>query len=469
MDRDHQRPCLLVGAMSLVAGALRLGFINNFISKPVLDGFVAGLALNILIGQVPKFLGYDIGGDLNFFGSVGAVFDHLSKTNAATLAVGVGSFALLAWLHSLSSRLPAALITVVVSVLAVVIGDLSGHGVALIGEIPSGFPTLSFPGVGLDTFGLLIPGALGIMLVAYAETLSGGRTFAARRRYRIDPDQEFTAIGWANIGAGLFQGFAVNGSLSRTKLKYDVGVKTQYSTLFTGIAVLLTLLFLTWFFEDLAEATIAAIVIHAVAPLVRPRSWPLLWRTARFEFWAALAAALVTMGFGEVQGLFFGVLVAVVMVTARASAAPMVELGYRRDAHAYAELGASEDVERVPGVVILRAGATPFFANASSFHDAILDAAYSADPSPKAVVLDCDVVTSIDLTAAAELNRLADELVGLGVELRLARVSSAVAAELREQGVEAAIEPAKLFVTVREAVEADPAAGSTGLVDAPDR
>lgn len=445
---------LLVGVMALVAGVLRLGFINNFISKPVLDGFVAGLALNIIVGQVPKFLGFSIDRDLGFFESVAEIVEGIDQFSATTFAVGAVSYALLAGLHRVSGKIPAALFTVAVSVLAVVLFDLTDHGVAVIGDIPSGFPTPEVPDIGLGDLETLVPGALGMMLVAYAETLSGARTFAVRRQYRIDPDQEFIAIGWSNVVAGFFQGFAVNGSLSRTKLKYDVGVRTQYSTLFTGVAVAATLLVFTWFFEDLAEATIAAIVIHAVAALVRPQFWPRLWRTARLEFWAALGAALVTMTLGEVQGLFVGVLIAIIMVTARASVAPMVQLGYVARRDAYTELDQVPEAERVPGIVILRFGATPDFSNAAGFHDAIVDAVYDADPSPTDVVLDFDAVTSIDVTAGGALIQLVNELGQLDVGLRLARVDAEVRDELEDQGIEQAIGSANIYLTVREAVEA---------------
>ncbi len=445
---------VIVGVMALAAGLLRLGTINNFISKPVLDGFVAGLALNIIIGQVPKLLGFGIDGDLNFFESVVEVVRGLDQTDGLTFLIGAGSYLVLAVLRRVSPKIPAALVVVAISVLLVFLFDLDDHGVAVIGEVPSGFPTLDVPDVDLGLIGQLLPGAFGMMVVAYAETLSGGRTFAARRHYRIDPDQEFVALGGANIAAGLFGGFTVNGSLSRTKLKFDVGVKTQYSTLFTGVAVAVTLIALTWFFEDLADATIAAIVIHAVGSLVRPRMWPRLWRTARFEFWAALAAALVTMTLGEVQGLFFGVVVAVFMVTARAAQSPVVELGYLADSDAYVERDAAPDAQRVPGVVVLRSAASPSFANTSEFHDAVIGAVYAADPTPDAVVLDCDTVSTLDVTATDGIEQLVDELTTLGVALHLARVSPTVLAELRERGLDALTRPEVVHVTVREAVRA---------------
>lgn len=445
---------VLVGLLALGAGLLRLGSINDYISKPVLDGFVAGLALNILIGQVPKLLGFSIDGDLNFFESVVEVVRGLDQTHGLTFLIGAGSYAVLVVLHRISARIPAALVVVALSVLLVFLLDLDGRGVAVIGEVPSGFPTLEIPHVDLGLVGQLLPGAFGMMIVAYAETLSGGRTFAARRHYRIDPDQEFVALGGANIASGLFGGFAVNGSLSRTKLKYDVGVKTQYSTLFTGVAVAVTLVALTWFFEDLADATIAAIVIHAVASLVRPRMWPRLWRTAPFEFWAALAAALVTMTVGEVQGLFFGVVVAVFMVTARNAQAPVAELGYLAESDAFVQRDAAPGARAVPGVVVLRAAAAPSFANASEFHDAVVDAVYDTDPTPDAVVLDFDTVTSVDVTAAESLEQLAGELGALQVALHLARVSPAVLAELRAHGLDDLTEEQRVHVTVREAVDA---------------
>ncbi len=445
---------ILVGILALAAGLLRLGFINNFISKPVLDGFVAGLALNILVGQIPKFLGFSLGGDLNFFETLAETVRSVEKTSGYTLLVGLASIALLIGLHRISARIPAALITVGASVIGVVLFGLTDRGVAVIGHIPSGFPTPEVPSVGLDTMGSLLPAALGIALVAYAETLSGGRTFAVRRQYRIDPDQEFIALGAANIGSGFFGGFAVNGSLSRTKLKYDAGVKTQFSTLYTGIAVVITLVALTWLFEDLAEATIAAIVIHAVAPLVRPSTWPRLWRTARLEFFAAMGAALVTMTFGEVQGLFFGVIVAIIMLTVRASRASINELGYLPDADTYAEIDSHPEAVRVPSVLILRAAANPSFSNAASFHDAIVDAVYAADPSPTDVVLDCDIVSSIDVTVASTFERLVPELQALGVHTRLARVDPAVRQELNAHGLDSVLDDESLHLTIRDAVDA---------------
>lgn len=442
---------ILVGVICLIAGILKLGFINNFISKPVLDGFVAGLALNIIIGQVPKLFGFDIDSGLNFWESVAAFFQGLDEINITATIIGIGSLLMLIGLSRISGRIPGALITVAVMVVVVSVLGLEDQ-IPVIGDIPSGFPVFDVPGVGLETIIALIPGALGIALVAYAETLSGGRTFAAKRRYQIDPNQEFVALGFSNIGAGFFQGFAVNGSLSRTKLKYDAGVKTSYSTLFTSIAIVLTLLFLTWFFENLADAAIAAIVIHAVWSLIRPKMWPRLWKTARMEFWAALLTALVVMTAGEVEGLAIGILIAILIVTAKVSSARVRQLGFSKDHDAYVETDVDEQAALTEGVVIVRPDAEPMFANTSDFHDALMDAVYEAPTTPHCVVIDMVTAADIDVTAGEGLEQVHEELDAIEINLKLARVGAVTQSDLDIQGLTDVIGASNIHGTIREAV-----------------
>ena len=258
---------LMTGVVALVAGLLRLGFISNFVSEPVLKGFIVGMALTIIIGQVPKLFGFERG-DGNFFEQAWDVVTGLGDTSLVTLMVGVLSLVLVVGLRRFLPRVPGSLVTVAVAVVAVKLFSLDEHGVSIVGHIDSGLPAFGFPDVEFGAYGHLAGAAVGVMFVGFAEGLGAARTYAAREHYDIDANRELLGLGAANLGSGLASGMVVNGSLSKTAVNGSAGARSQVSSLVVAVLTVVTLLLLTALFEDLPEATLAAVVIAAVIELV---------------------------------------------------------------------------------------------------------------------------------------------------------------------------------------------------------
>ena len=367
---------ICVGLAALVAGLLRLGFRANFISEPVLKGFIVGLALTVIAGQVPKLFGVEPGhGD--FFERAWDFLTNIDETDGLTLLVGVGSLAVLFGIPRVAPAIPGTLVAVVLGIGAVELFDLGAHGVAIVGSIDPGLPSLALPDVSLDRFGGLMAAALGVMLVGFAESLGTAKTYAQRENQEIDPNRELIGLGAANLGAGISGGFAVNGSLSKTAVNSTAGGRTQLVGLIVAGLTMLTLLLLTGFFESLPVATLAAIVIVALIDLIDLAALRDFYRVyssrlgraygfaARADFIAAVAAMLGVMIFGTLAGLFTGVLISLLLLLYRASRPPVAELGRVPGVSGhFSDLDRHPENRRVEGIAVLRIEGGLFFANA---------------------------------------------------------------------------------------------------------
>ncbi len=307
----------------------------------MLKGFIVGLALTIIIGQVPKLFGVD-GGDGDFFQKAWQTIGNLGETSGITILVGGLSLALVLALKRWNPAIPASLVAVGAGIAAVHIFGLDDHGLEIVGHVDSGLPSLGGPGLSLHDYGRLAAGGIGVMLVGFAEGLGAAKTYAERDHYEIDPNRELLGLGGANLAAGFSGGMVVNGSLSKTAVNAGAGARTQLSGLLVAALTVLTLLFLTGLFEDLPEATLAAIVIAAVVELVDFPALRGLYRvysrelgsdfglTARPDFIAAVAAMLGVLVFDTLPGLFIGIGVALLLLLYRASRPYVAELGELR-------------------------------------------------------------------------------------------------------------------------------------------
>jgi high affinity sulfate transporter 1 len=422
---------ICVGLAALIAGVLRLGFLANFISEPVLKGFIVGLSLTILSGQVPKLFGVEPGSG-DFFERVWDLLINIDQTDGLTLLVGVGSLAVLFGLPRVAPAIPATLAAVVLAIGATDLFDLGAHGVAIVGSIDSGLPSLALPDLSLDRFGGLTAAALGLMLVGFAESLGTAKTYAQRENRQIDANRELIGLGAANLGAGISGGFAVNGSLSKTAVNSTAGGRTQLVGLIAAGLTLLTLLFLTGYFESLPVATLAAVVIAALIDLIdfsALRSYYRVYSSrlgraygfaARVDFIAAVAAMLGVMIFGTLAGLFIGVLISLLLLLYRASRPPVTELGKVPGSSGhFSDLDRHPENRRVEGIVVLRIEGGLFFANAAPVAAEIRSAARRADIH--AVVIDAETVPFIDVTGAEVLDQVARELLADGVRVAIAR------------------------------------------------
>lgn len=420
---------LVAGLIALVAGLARLGFLASFISGPVLKGFIIGLALTILVGQLPKLFGVPKT-DGDFFEQAWGLITHLGDTQGWTLLVGGLSLAVVMILRTVAPRIPGSLVVVLGGIAAVPLFDLEAKGVDIVGSIPSGLPRLGLPDLGWSDYGSLATSAAGVVLIAFAEGLGAAKTYAARDHYRIDVNRELVGLGAANMGASLASGMVVNGSLSKTAVNGEAGARSQMSGLLVAALTVATLLFLTGLFENLPEATLAAVVIAAVIELIDRWALVRLWRSyttalggiygwaARADLIAALAALFGVLLFDTLPGLFIGIVVSIVLLVYRASRPHVAVLGRRAGEHHWVDLDRHPDAATEAGIVVLRPESGLFYANADNVAVAVTD---HLEPDTTAVVLDLASVPVIDVSAVDMLVELHDDLRRQQITLCVAR------------------------------------------------
>lgn len=416
------------GLSALIAGTLRLGFLANFISGPVLKGFIVGLALTIIIGQLPKLFGLPHGtGD--FFQQAWQLITHLPDTDGLTLLVGVSSLAVILALRRFAPGVPGSLVAVALGIAAVKVFDLD---VPVVGSLDSGLPSLAVPDIGLGDAGRLAAGGIGVMLIAFAEGLAAAKHYAAGSHTRIDPDRELVALGGANLAAAMSGGMVVAGSLSKTAVNVSAGGRSQASGLVAAALTVGTLLAMTGLFESLPEATLAAVVIAAVAELIDVPGIVELYDTytrrlgrqygwvARPDFIGAVAAMAGVLIFGTLPGLFVGIGVSLLLLIYRASRPYVAVLGRTPGpAGTFLDSDRHDDAQVPAGVVVLRVESGLYFANADAVRSRILEAA--AADGVRAVVIDAETVPFVDVSAARMIADVHVELHRMGSRLLLAR------------------------------------------------
>ncbi len=457
---------IVTGLIAVVAGLARLGFLANFISEPVLKGFIIGLALTIIVGQLPALVGVGKG-EGNFFEKLWDWITSLGDAQGLTVVVGVGSLALVLVLRRVAPVVPASLVAVIAGIVAVQLGDLDQHGVEIVGSISSGLPSFGAPDVGWSDYADLLAAAVGVMLVGFAEGLGAAKTYAARAHYEVDANRELLGLGAANLGSGLAAGMVVNGSLSKTAVNGSAGAKSQVSGLVAAVVTVLTLLFLTGLFEDLPEATLAAVVIAAVIELVDLPALVQLWRlatkhleriygvAARPDLIAAVAAMLGVLIFDTLPGLVIGIGVSLMLLLYRSSRPNVAVLGrIPGEPGRYGDIARHPENEVPPGVAILRVESGLFFANSDTVRDRVMDAA--AADGVHAVVIDAEAIPFVDVTAARMIIALRGDLERRGVSLHVAHDLGQVRDVLRAAGdmqdaVHASLEEAVAAATAERA------------------
>ncbi|WP_035718267.1 SulP family inorganic anion transporter [Gordonia terrae] len=462
---------ITAGLVALLAGVLRMGFIASFISEPVLKGFIVGLALTIIIGQVPKLFGVPKGAG-NFFEQAGSFLTHLSEWNWRTTIIGVTSLVLVLTIRRWLPLVPGSLVAVLGGIGAVWLLGLDDSGVDIVGQIDPGLPELGLPsGMSMDQYLELVGPAAGIVLIGFAEGLGAAKTYAARAGYTVDANRELIGLGAANVGSGLCSGMVVNGSLSKTAVNGGAGAKTQASGLVVAVLTVLTLMFLTGLFEKLPEATLAAVVIAAVVELVDLaalrrlyRVWTgrlgtIYGRAARADFIAALVALFGVLVFDTLPGLIIGIAASMLLLLYRVSrphVATVVKDGTR-----WVEATDEADPRHVEGVTVIRVEAGLFFANADTVRDRISDLATG---DARAIVLDAETSPFIDVSAVSMLVELHDALSGRGIQFAIAREVGQFRDVIGTAAPDSALQ---VFPTVAEALTAQ-ARGRPGPATPPD-
>ncbi len=445
---------LMVGLVMTVAGVARLGFVADLLSKPTQIGYLNGLALTIVVGQLPKLLGFKVHAD-GLLREVRAVWDGIvgGKVNGYAAAVGVLSLATILLLQRWLPKIPAVLVAVVLSALAVWAFDLAAHGVDTIGVLPGGFPPFTVPHVRLADLGSLAVGALAISLVALADTMSTASAFATRRHERLRGDQEMVGIGAANLAAGLFQGFPVSTSGSRTAVAEQAGAKSQLTGVVGAVAITLILLFATGLMQDVPQPTLAAIVISAALSLVDVAGTRRLWRHRRTEFSLSIVALLGVALLGVLPGILVAVSLSVLNVFRHVWWPHQARLGRVHGIAGLHDTASHPEAQSLEGLLVHRFDAPLIFANARTFGDSVR-AMVTGQPGTRWIVLAAEPVTDVDTTAAAMLVELDDWLAERGVRLAFAEMKDPVRARLERYGLLDRFGPDRFYPTLDDAVAA---------------
>ena len=445
---------LMVGAFMLVGARAGLGFIADLLSKPTQIGYMNGLALTIFIGQLPKLFGFSTEAD----GLVGetqafvqGVADGLAVPEAAF--IGLLSIAVMVVLGRFLPKVPAVLVAVIAAMVLVVVLDLGPPEVSLVGVLPSGLPPFTIPRVALGELPLLLAGAFGIAVVSLADTISTSSAFAGRTGQEVHANQEMVGIGTANIAAGLFTGFPVSTSGSRTAVAERAGAKTQLTGLVGAAVIVVMLVFVPGLMQWLPQPTLAAVVIVASLSLADIPATRRLWRQRKSEFGLSVAAFLGVAFLGVLPGIAVAVTLSILWVFRQAWDPYRTQLGDVPDVAGYHDIRMYPEAIQLPGLVIYRFDGPLIFANANIFKAEIRHLA-RADPPPRWIIVAAEPITSVDTTAADMLEELDGELDAKGINLVFAEMKDAVRQEIRHYGMDWLADRDAFYPTIGTAVKA---------------
>jgi high affinity sulfate transporter 1 len=474
---DPHRAVAIAGALAVVsglvcigAGLARLGFITELLSKPIRYGYMNGIALTVMLSQVPKLLGFSVKADGPVLQAWGIVKQVLAgSTNATTLAIGGGALALILVLKRYP-RVPGILIAVVLATLVVAVSGVHADaGVAVLGALPRGLPSPAIPLIGFGDLVPVITGGIAIALVSFADTSVLSRTYAARLRAPVDPNQEMVGLGAANLAAGFFQGFPISSSASRTPVAEAAGSKTQLTGVVGALAIALLLVLAPALLEYLPSTALAAVVIASAIGLIEIADLRRIYRIQQWEFWLSMACFAGVALFGAIPGIGLAIVIAVIEFLWDGWRPHFAVLGRVDGVRGYHDITRYPQAQRIPGLVLFRWDAPLFFANAELFHDRVLDAV-AASPTPaRWVVVAAEPVTSVDVTAADMLCELEDALRAAGVQLCFAEMKDPVKDKLKRFGIFNRFGEQTFHTTVGVAVEAYLAAHPVEWVDWQDR
>ena len=446
---------LVSGALFLLLWIFKMGWIAQFLSRAVVTGFLFGAAIDVVIGELPKLTGTEVTGS-NPLQELRSWLGTLGDAHGLTVLVGVVALVVVFGLRQVAPRIPGALVLVVGGLASTWLFDLGAKGVALVGPVPRGLPSLEVPDMQQlwAHAGTVVIAAVALLLIGFSQTAGDARSFAAKHRYRIDIDQESMAQGMANVGAGLFQGMPVSTSLSASSLNDHTGARSGLASITSGVTVLLTLLVLAPLFSDLPKPVLAALIVEAVVMgMMDVPEMRRLARVKRFDFWIAIAAIVGTLVFGVLAGVMIGIALSLLWLISVATRPAMPLLGRELGTQVFRELDEHPDDERFPGVVVLRLDGGLFFATSDALEDRIREVAQST-PGVTGVVLDCEGIDFIDSQGSAKMREIVELAEHASVTLRLARVKPAVTEVLARDGVLDAIGADRIHGNVERAVHA---------------
>jgi MFS superfamily sulfate permease-like transporter len=425
----------LVGLMCLAASRLRLGVLADFLSRPILTGFLNGIALSIVLGQLGKLLGFPVL-STGIVDRIAEIAGKLPQTHLPTFGIGLLAFAILFWTRRRLPKLPAALLVMVLLGALVAIFGLDHHGVAVIGEIPSGLHALAVPRVSREAIHALFSAAAGITLVSFSSAMLTARSFATKNGYEIDPDRDFAALGAANIASSMLGGFAVSGADSRTAINDAMGGRTQMVSVFAAIGIALVLILLTEPMRYVPIAALGAVLVYTGIYLFDLSALRALWALDRHEFWLAQVVLVGVIVSGVIQAILFAVAIALVrfvQLTARPTVEVLGEVKGLAGLHATAHHQSARTRE---GITMLRFNAPLVFFNAPYFRQCMMAAADESGDGLRWLVLDLLPVSRIDVTGFYAIKEVSEALAKRGVTLKFAGRTTELGAYLAGRGVD---------------------------------
>ena len=446
---------ILTGALCILAGLARFGFVTDLLSKPIRYGYLNGIALTVLVGQLPKIFGFSVSGG-NLIQEANNLVSGImnGQTNETALVIGLACLLVIVGSKRWAPNVPGILIAVGGATLAAWWFNLAAqNGLAVMGPLPQGLPAFQIPIVSFNEFGTLFASALAIALVAFADMSVLSRTFAVRGGYEVDRNQELIALGVANVAAGLFQGFSISSSASRTPVAESAGAKSQLTGLVGAVCVALLLIFAPMLLQNLPTAALGAVVIYACFSLVEIPGVLRLYHMRRSEFVLSIVSFLGVALIGVIQGIFMAVGLALLAFIWRAWQPYDAVLGRVDGLKGYHDITRHPEAKRIPGLVLFRWDAPLFFANAELFHEHILQAIAEAPTRTKWVVVAAEPVTDIDITAADALAVLDKALHAEGMELCFAEMKGPVKDRLKHYGLFSALGTENFFPTLGQAVD----------------
>ena len=446
---------LLVGVIALLARVARLGFITDFLSKPILVGYIFGVTLIVIGSQLGKMFGIKIESD-QFFQQVIELISRLGETHTLTFIIGIACMAVLLIIRRINRALPGPLIVVVGTIILSAVLDWQAKGVAIVGAVPAGLPHLTIPVVSIQDIFALLPAALALTILIYADEILTARVFAAKHGQKMDPNQEFVAIGMANIGAGLLTGFPAALSASRTAVNDQMGGKSQWVGIFATALTIIFLLFLTPLLAPLPTVALGAIIIVASLGLIDLAAFNFLRKVGRAEFWLAVVTALGVLTVGILQGILVAVVLSLINIIYHISKPHDALLDDVDVSGGTVYRGVTDKDSSLtePGLIVYRFDAPLVFANAAFFTERLEELISNAGEGLKCVVLDAEAISDFDSTAAEALENLDTDLERRGVELWIARANEPLRDLLRVTGLTTRIGEGNIHISVRSAVEA---------------
>lgn len=449
---------LMVGALQLVLGLARFGFLVNFLSHPVLAGFTSAAALIIGASQLKNLLGIPIERSNYVHQIVASAVQQAGDIHVATLLIGLGSIAVLILLRRWKPTFPGPLVAVVLTTVLVWVTSAHEAGVSIVASVPGGLPTPGLPTINLTDLSQLAPTAIVIGLVGFMESIAVAKAFASRHRYRVDANQELVALGVANLAGAFFRSFPTTGGFSRTAVNSQAGAKSTLASVFSAVVILLTLLFLTPLFYYMPTAVLAAIIMVAVAGLVDMKEARFLWRVDRRDFALMLLTFAATLLLGIEEGIVVGVVASLILVIYQSTVPHSAKLGRLPGTNTYRNIERYPAAEQIEGVPILRVDASMYFANTEFVRDMLEEAARGS----RAVILDMYPVNKIDSTAAHALSEVFGLMADRGTRLLISGAKGPVRDVLRRAGVTDRIGEHNFFDQIHAAASAAEEVKPTG-------